>query len=260
MPTNAAEFQALLSEWGQQILVWAQSPAFLAQVGAVVTAIILAPLIARVLRKRIFLFSAEPAEDVKLLPVRRIIFTAGGFLRALLVVLLLALFAAVLKSVPALGQDWLVKIAQSLAMVFLIYRAIKTFISDPLIRKVLVWTLIPLGLIISLGYFDELTAFLDGAVVFNIGEAPISLMSLIKLGIFGSLFFWLGGISNKRGQAAIRSQESLDAGVREIVAKLFQIVLFVILTVLVMGAANICLLYTSPSPRDQRGSRMPSSA
>ena len=26
------------------------------------------------------------------------------------------------------------------------------------------------------------------------------------------------------------------------------------------GPANICLLYTSPSPRDQRGSRMPSSA
>ena len=27
-----------------------------------------------------------------------------------------------------------------------------------------------------------------------------------------------------------------------------------------MTLANICLLYTSPSPRDQRGSRMPSSA
>ena len=26
------------------------------------------------------------------------------------------------------------------------------------------------------------------------------------------------------------------------------------------GGVNICLLYTSPSPRDQRGSRMPSSA
>ena len=26
------------------------------------------------------------------------------------------------------------------------------------------------------------------------------------------------------------------------------------------GLTNICLLYTSPSPRDQRGSRMPSSA
>ena len=29
---------------------------------------------------------------------------------------------------------------------------------------------------------------------------------------------------------------------------------------LVGGAAYDCLLYTSPSPRDQRGSRMPSSA
>ena len=27
-----------------------------------------------------------------------------------------------------------------------------------------------------------------------------------------------------------------------------------------MGVSHICLLYTSPSPRDQRGSRMPSSA
>lgn len=241
MPTNTAEFQALLNDWGQQILAWAQSPSFLAQVGAVVAAIILAPVIARMIRKRVFLFSAAPAEDVKYLPVRRIIFTAGGFLRALLVVILLAVFAAILKSVGSLGQDWLVKLAQSLATVFLIYRAIKTFISDPLMRKILVWTLIPLGLIVSLGYLDELTGFLEGAVVFKMGDAPISLMSLIKLGLFGSLFFWLGGISNKRGQAAIRSQESLDVGVREIVAKIFQILLFIILTVLVMGAADIPL-------------------
>ena len=241
MPTNTAEFQALLNDWGQQILAWAQSPSFLAQVGAVVAAIILAPLIARIIRKRVFLFSAAPAEDVKYLPVRRIIFTAGGFLRALMVVILLAVFAAILKSIGSLGQDWLVKLAQSLATVFLIYRAIKTFISDPLMRKILVWTLIPLGLIVSLGYLDELTGFLEGAVVFKMGDAPISLMSLIKLGLFGSLFFWLGGISNKRGQAAIRSQESLDVGVREIVAKIFQILLFIILTVLVMGAADIPL-------------------
>ena len=241
MPTNTAEIQALLNEWGQQILTWAQSPSFLAQIGAIIAAIILAPLIARIIRMRVFLFSAPPAEDVKLLPIRRVIFTAGDFLRAFLLVILLAIFAAILKSVENLGDDGFVKLAQSLATVFLIYRAIKTFISDPLIRKILVWTLIPLGLIVSLGYLDELTGFLEGAVVFKMGDAPISLMSLIKLGLFGSLFFWLGGISNKRGQAAIRSQESLDVGVREIVAKIFQILLFIILTVLVMGAADIPL-------------------
>ena len=36
-------------------------------------------------------------------------------------------------------------------------------------------------------------------------------------------------------------------------------ILVVWLTVLALGS-NTCLLYTSPSPRDQRGSRMPSSA
>lgn len=241
MPTNVAEFQALFLRWGEQLLAWAQSPPFLAQVAAIMAAILLAPLLARFIKKRVFLFRDKPADEVKFLPVRRIIFTAGNFLRALLVVLLMALFAAVLKAVPAMGQDWLVKLAQSLATVFLIYRAIKTFVSDPLIRKVAIWTLIPLGLTISLGYFDELTAFLDGAQVFQLGDTPITLMSLIRLGLFGSLFFWLGGISNKRGQAAIRSQETLDVGVREIVAKLFQIVLFGVLTVLVLGSAGIPL-------------------
>lgn len=241
MPTNVAEFQALFLRWGEQLLAWAQSPPFLAQVAAIMAAILLAPLLARSIKKRVFLFRDKPADDVKFLPVRRIIFTAGNFLRALLVVLLMALFAAVLKAVPAMGQDWLVKLAQSLATVFLIYRAIKTFVSDPLIRKVAIWTLIPLGLTISLGYFDELTTFLEGAQVFQLGDTPITLMSLIRLGLFGSLFFWLGGISNKRGQAAIRSQETLDVGVREIVAKLFQIVLFGVLTVLVLGSAGIPL-------------------
>ena len=153
--------------------------------------------------------------------------------------LLLAGFAAALKAVPALGQDGLVKLAQSLALIFLIYRVIKTFISDPLFRKLAIWTLIPLGLIIALGYGDDLSGVLNGAVVFNMGDSPISLMSLIKLGVFGALFFWLGGISNTRGQAAIRSQESLDSGVREIVAKIFQILLFTVITIFVLGLAGI---------------------
>ena len=32
------------------------------------------------------------------------------------------------------------------------------------------------------------------------------------------------------------------------------------ITAAVKSQTNVCLLYTSPSPRDQRGSRMPSSA
>ena len=239
MPKNMEDVQALFGQWGQQLMEWAQSPAFLAQLGAVVVAIILSPILARIVRKKVFLFRDEPDQSTKLFAVRKFIFRTGSFLRALILVLLLAGFAAALKAVPALGQDWLVKLAQSLALIFLIYRVIKEFISDPLFRKLAIWTLIPLGLIIALGYGDDLSGVLNGAVVFNMGDSPISLMSLIKLGVFGALFFWLGGISNTRGQAAIRSQESLDSGVREIVAKIFQILLFTVITIFVLGLAGI---------------------
>ena len=39
-----------------------------------------------------------------------------------------------------------------------------------------------------------------------------------------------------------------------------QIVWLVVLYVVIFATGVACLLYTSPSPRDQRGSRMPSSA
>ena len=52
----------------------------------------------------------------------------------------------------------------------------------------------------------------------------------------------LGEASFQRNQAPQRSLEAASA------------------SVLVTATQNACLLYTSPSPRDQRGTRMPSSA
>jgi len=57
----------------------------------------------------------------------------------------------------------------------------------------------------------------------------------------GSAFFWLGNFSNKKGQTAIRSQEGLDIGVREIVAKFLQIAIFGAAAVMAMSAAGIGL-------------------
>jgi len=64
-------------------------------------------------------------------------------------------------------------------------------------------------------------------------------LTVAKLAVFGTLFFWLGSLGNKRGQTAIRAQESLDIGVREILAKLFQIILFVFVAFLVINTAGI---------------------
>ncbi len=140
-----------------------------------------------------------------------------------------------------LGQDWLVKLAQGLAVVFLLYRVIKTFVSNPLFQKLATWIVIPLAVLAVFGYYDNLMAVLNGTTLMKMGDTPITIMTLVRLGIFGALFFYLGNISNTKGQSAIRSQEGLDAGVREIVAKLFQILLFIILFVLILSFAGIPL-------------------
>ena len=238
-PTSAEEIKALGKTIVDKIIGWLTSISFLAQVGAIVAAYVLSPIIAKTLHNKIFLFNQAPAEGMKLKVVRDYIYRSREFLRAAILVLLLAVFATVLKAVPVAGQDWLVKLAQGLAVVFLLYKAIKTFIPNELLRKIATWVLIPLAVLAVFGYFDDLTGFLKGAELMKMGDTPITLMTVVQLGIFGSIFFKLGGILNSKGQTAIRSQESLDSSTVEVVSKIFQIFLFGIIFVMVMGAAKV---------------------
>ena len=239
MPTSIDEIKALGKSILDKIIGWLTSISFLAQVGAIVAAFLLSPIIAGSLRKKIFLFNQAPAEDTKLKVIRDYVYRSREFLRAAMLVILLALFAVVLKAVPVAGQDWLVKLAQGLAVVFLLYKAIKTFIPNELVRKLATWVVIPLAVLGVFGYFDDLTGLLNGAELMRMGDTPITLMTVVRLAIFGTIFFKLGGILNNKGQTAIRSQESLDSSTVEVVSKIFQILLFGIIFILVMGAAKV---------------------
>ena len=241
IPGNADEFKALLSSIGQKVLGWLTSITFLAQVGAIVAAYILSPLIAAVLRKKIILFREEPGDTVKFKPARGYIYRARMLLRPIVMVALLALFAVILKAVPVAGQTWLVKLAQSLAVVFLLYKTITEFIGNPLIRKLAIWTVIPLALIMVFGYYDDLLNALNGVEIMAIGDTPITLMTVILLLIFGSAFFKLGNFANAKGQSAIRSQDGLDVATQEVVGKMFQMALFTIVFIMVLGAAKVPL-------------------
>jgi len=239
IPTSAEEARALFQKILDKIIGWLTSISFLAQLGAIVLAIVFSPIIAGSLRKKIFLFNQIPAEDTKFKVIRDYIYRSREFLRAIILVALLALFAIILKAVPAAGQDWLVKLAQGLAVVFLLYKAIKTFIPNELLRKLATWIIIPLAVLGVFGYFDDLTTFLNGAELMKMGDTPITLMTVVQLAIFGTIFFKLGGILNNKGQTAIRSQDALDSSTVEVVSKIFQILLFGLIFILVMGAAKV---------------------
>ena len=239
IPTSAEDVKILGKKILDKVIELLTSIPFLAQIGAIVTAYLLAPLIAGILRKKVFLFNQVPGQDVKLKIVRDYVYRSREFLKAVMLVALLALFAIVVKSVPAAGQDWLVKLAQGLAVVFLLYKAIKTFIPNELVRKLATWIVIPLAVLGVFGYFDDLTGVLKSAELMRMGDTPITLMTVVQLAIFGTIFFKLGGILNNKGQTAIRSQESLDSSTVEVVSKIFQILLFGLIFILVMGAAKV---------------------
>ncbi len=241
IPANAEEAKALLNKIWTKILGWLTSVKFLAQVGAIALAYILSPLLARMVRKKVFLFNEAPGAEVKLKVVRDYVYRLGALLRPIWLVALLILFGVILKAVPAAGETWLVKIAQSLALVFLLYKAIKEFISNDLFQTVAIWTVIPLALIMLFGYYDDLITKLDSISVMEMGGKPITLMTIILLVIFGSIFFKLGNIANAKGQTAIRSQEGLDVATQDVVAKIFQIILFTLVFVMVLGAAKVPL-------------------
>jgi small-conductance mechanosensitive channel len=238
-PTDPEQIKALGEKILNTVLGWLTSPAFLAQLGALVIIWwLLAPLLAAQLRQRVFLFRGAPKTGDKLFTLRKYIYDARDLVRPLLIIALLALAAMILKS--ALGQDWLIKLAQGFAVVFLVYTAIKQFAPNELMKKIGLWIGIPLALLMVFGYFDDLLAVFDG-IALGDGDNAFSVLTLIKLALFGSAFFWLGNFSNQKGQTAIRSQESLDTGVREIIAKFLQIAIFGAAAIMAMSAAGIGL-------------------
>ena len=240
IPTNAEDAKALGKKILDKIIGWLTSPSFLAQIGAIALVWFLAPILTKVTTKRVFLFSNPPAQDAKMRAAREYLYRSRDFLRAIWQVALLALFAIILKSVPILGQDWLVKIAQGLAVVFLLYSVIKTFITNDMLQKLAIWIVIPLALLIVFGYYDNLTDWLK-SIKLGQGEEALSAMTIVLLAIFGAIFFKLATYSNTRGQDAINAQESLDATTRAVISKIMQILIFAVALIMAFSAAGISL-------------------
>ena len=70
-----------------------------------------------------------------------------------------------------------------------------------------------------------------------------------------------GNLPSGRGYALVRSADALGIGIGTLIGTAVA-TLGILRTVYIVEAVcmGACLLYTSPSPRDQRGARMPSSA
>ena len=195
----------------------------------------LAWFIHRLLRKQVTLLRDEP-QPGPVYHLRKHIYGAQNLLLQILSVLLLGI--AIHVALSTVNQAWLVKIAQSLAVVILLYSVITRFIKNPFINGMFRWVGIPLAALHVFGWLDDIVTFLDGIAI-EAGNIRISAYALARVTIFGSILFWLGKISDSAGQTVIRNREGLDIQTREVFAKLFQIALFLAIFLLLLQIVGL---------------------
>lgn len=207
------------------------------QVTATVAAVLVALLIGLVIRSRVRVFEAEPNAG-PLLYLRTMLYRTRNLVSPALNILLLGV--AIEVCVASVGQSWLVRIVQSVAVVVFFYRIISGFVGSSLVSGLFTWIVIPLATLRVFGWLDEVSAWLD-TVSLDVGTIRISLLSLGRTFVAGGVLFWLGSILNTFGKEAIRNRHALDVGTREMIIKLFQIGLYVSIFLLLLGAMGINL-------------------
>ena len=211
-------------------------PGLEVQVAATVAAVLVALLIGLVIRSR-GVFKDEPNAG-PLLYLRTMLYRTRNLVSPALNILLLGV--AIEVCVAWVEQSWLVRIAQSVAVVAFLYRIISGFVVNSLVSGLFTWVVIPLATLRVFGWLDEVSAWLD-AVALDVGSIRISLLSLGRTFVAGGVLFWLGSILNTFGKEAIRNRHALDVGTRELIIKLFQIGLYVGIFLLLLGAMGINL-------------------
>ena len=233
MDTFIANLQGILDETQTHLM----SPQFYVQVAVVAAAVLLAWLITKLVSTRAKIFREEPGAG-PLLEFRKTVHNGKKLLFPIVAALVLGIATPI--SDGLLGETWLVRAAQGVALVFLVYSLAQHFITNDVIILLLKWVGIPIALLYMFGWLDELVAHLEG-ISLQIGNIHVTLYAVIRTFVFGVVLFWLGRLSNATGQRVIRNQSALDAGTREIVAKLFEIGLFALIAILLLNIMGIDL-------------------
>lgn len=231
------EFLGTAQQFWRPVSASTLLPGLDVQVAATVAAVLIALLIGLVIRSRVRVFETEPNAG-PLLYLRTILHRTRNLVSPALNILLLGV--AIEVCVASVGQSWLVRIAQSVAVVVFFYRIISDFVGNSLVSGLFTWIVIPLAMLRVFGWLDEVSAWLD-AVSLDVGTIRISLLSLGRTFVAGGVLFWLGSILNTFGKEAIRNRHALDVGTREMIIKLFQIGLYVSIFLLLLGAMGINL-------------------
>ena len=222
--------------WERDLGIFTNPQTYL-QLGIAIVATLIAWALTASISSHAPIFRTKP-EPGPLFGLLNFIHNAKPLLWPLLTVV--ALGIAVPLSGAMLDQVWLVQAMQGIAMVVLLYSLANHFIKSGPVIAIIKWIGVPIAALYALGLLDDVIAQLDGAT-FELGNIKFTAYGILRTLVFGVILFWLGRASNDTGKRVIRDQQALDVGTREVLAKLFEIAIFVAVFLILVNIMGIDL-------------------
>jgi small-conductance mechanosensitive channel len=207
---------------------------FYIQVGIVVFAVVFGWMLGAYILHRGKLFRDEPQPGA-LENLRRTLFLARALVQPVSAAIVLGIATPI--SEASTGEVWLVKAAQGVALIFVLYSFAKHLLNNEKIIVPLKWIGLPVAILYRLGWLSDVTQHLD-SISFAVGNIKISIYTILRTVVFDFILFWLGRLSNVTGRRLIRSQQALDSGTRKVAAKLFEIAVFVVVFLLLLNVVG----------------------
>ncbi len=226
------------TELFEQVVKWLSQPTSYYQAAIILAIIFIAPIIARIVRKKIKFFSKPPARS-KFFRFKWYFYRLGRILYPLCILVLLKTGVSLSESL--FQRSEIVNLTYKLAIVYLIWIAFTAFVRNKLIRTLGFWIIIPMLVLNALGLYEAVSTGLNKISLSLGDEYNFSLFSIAKILIVSIFIFWLGNNLSNQMENMIRKKKDLDITTRELLAKLLEMVMFGIIFLLIMNVAGIDL-------------------
>ncbi len=237
LETLVEKLQNRWQGWFETITSWVSSADTYYQLAAIFLAMGLAYGVAHLVRQRIpsLKESDKPSKQHRR---KWLVQRAGRLIYPTLVIA----FLAVLE---ALGRDvfeytTFIHAAQRVAAVWILWVALRAFVTNTLVRAVGLWILVPSALLQLFGIFEPVVEALD-SYGFSFGEIEITAYTVLKGIFFVIIVLWVGRILSQTAEDSIRGNRGLTRATKELLVKIINIALYGVLFLVTLDLVGIDL-------------------
>ncbi len=184
------------------------------------------------------MFLSEPSADINPFSLTWFMRRSGRLLYPVSAMFFLAM--AELVSHHLFDEKIVVNAVQRVVIVWFLWVLLKVFVTNIVVRRIAMWLLVPAALLQLFGLFEAVVRQLS-AYGITIGDVEITAYTVMKGVFYVSVVFWLGRVFSQSGERYIRNNTSINRTTKELLIKLFDIVLYTILFLVTLNLVGIDL-------------------